>query len=115
MNLTEKKCVACEGSVPPLAGALLEKYLGEVNSPDAGVGVSWEVMEGKKIRKEFTFKDFKDALAFVNKVGAIAESEGHHPEIQLGWGKVVVELSTHAIGGLSENDFVLAAKVDHAN
>ncbi|MFH0806389.1 MAG: 4a-hydroxytetrahydrobiopterin dehydratase [Candidatus Brennerbacteria bacterium] len=104
MNLTAKKCVACEGGIPPLTGAALEPYLKEMKG--------WAVAEGKKIRKEFHFPDFKSALAFVNKVGDIAEAEGHHPDIQLGWGKVVVELSTHAINGLSENDFILAAKID---
>ena len=107
MDLTAKKCVACEGGVPPLSGALLEPYLKEVTG--------WEVVDGKKIRKVFTFPDFKSALAFVNKVGDIAESEGHHPDIQFGWGKVVIELTTHAIGGLSENDFILAAKIDATN
>lgn len=64
------------------------------------------------ISREFTFKDFKDALVFTDKVGALAESEGHHPDIALSWGKVGISLSTHAIGGLSENDFILAAKID---
>lgn len=104
MDLTAKKCVACEGGVLPLSGVALEPYLQEV--------AGWNVVESKKIRKEFTFPDFKSALAFVNKVGEIAESEGHHPDIQLGWGRVVVEIWTHAIGGLSENDFILAAKID---
>lgn len=72
----------------------------------------WKVEEEKKLRREFKFKDFKEALAFVNKIGAIAEEEGHHPDIELGWGKVEVELSTHAIGGLSVNDFIMAAKID---
>lgn len=105
MDLTAKKCTACEGGIPLLSGVALEPYLKEV-------GVKWEVVGGKKIRKEFAFSDFKSALAFVNKVGDIAESEGHHPDIQLGWGRVVVELWTHAIGGLSENDFIVAAKID---
>ncbi len=105
MDLTIKKCVACEGGIPPLSGATLEPYLKEVHG--------WTLDEGeKKIKKEFTFPDFKSALAFVDMVGAIAESEGHHPDIQLGWGKVVVELTTHALGGLSENDFIVAAKID---
>jgi 4a-hydroxytetrahydrobiopterin dehydratase len=104
MNLISKKCVACEGGVPPLAGGALDTYLKEVTG--------WTVVDGKKIRKEFTFPDFKTALSFVNTVGDIAESEGHHPDIQLSWGRVVVELWTHAIGGLSENDFILAAKID---
>lgn len=120
MDLIGKKCVACEGGVFPLSGAALEPYLEAVNGPDASpaptgaseVGVKWEVVENKKIRKEFTFPDFKSALAFVNKVGDIAESEGHHPDIQLGWGRVGIELWTHAINGLSENDFIVAAKID---
>lgn len=73
----------------------------------------WELVDGaKQIEKSFTFKDFKDALAFANRVGAIAEAEQHHPEIEIAWGKVEIELSTHAIGGLSENDFIVAAKID---
>ena len=66
----------------------------------------------KKVARQFTFKNFSEALAFTNKVGAIAEEEGHHPDITLSWGKVGIELTTHAIGGLSENDFILAAKID---
>lgn len=73
----------------------------------------WHVEDdGKKIERKFKFKDFKEALAFVNQIGEIAESEGHHPDLELGWGKVKVELSTHAVGGLSVNDFILAAKID---
>ncbi|HVS79824.1 MAG TPA: 4a-hydroxytetrahydrobiopterin dehydratase [Candidatus Paceibacterota bacterium] len=73
----------------------------------------WKLVDNKEIRKEFAFKDFPEALAFVNKVGAIAETEGHHPNIFLhDWNKVDLTLSTHAIGGLSENDFILAAKID---
>lgn len=68
--------------------------------------------DARWISKEFKFKDFKEALTFTDKLGAIAESEGHHPDIQLSWGKVVVELTTHAIKGLSENDFIIAAKTD---
>ncbi len=72
----------------------------------------WEVEDAKKIKRKFKFKDFKEALTFVNKIGAIAQVEGHHPDIELGWGRVKVELSTHAIGGLSVNDFILAAKIN---
>lgn len=79
-------------------------YLGEVKD--------WKVKEGKKIERKFKFKNFKEALGFVDKIGEIAEHEGHHPDIKLGWGRVDVELSTHAIGGLSVNDFILAAKID---
>lgn len=77
--------------------------------------IDWKVEEedGKlKIEKEFTFLDFKSSLDFVNKIGEVAESEGHHPDIELSWGKVEVELSTHAIGGLSVNDFIMAAKIN---
>jgi 4a-hydroxytetrahydrobiopterin dehydratase len=105
MELAEKKCVACEGNQAPFnkeeAGVLLKQLNAWTLSGDA----RW-------ISKELKFKDFKEALAFVDKVGAIAEQEGHHPDIQLSWGKVVIELTTHAIKGLSENDFILAAKID---
>jgi len=105
MDLTQKKCVACEGSMPPLnkieAEVLLQQVPGWTLSTDA-----------KKLAHEYRFKDFKEALAFVDRVGAIAEEEGHHPDIALSWGKVGIELTTHAIGGLSENDFILAAKID---
>ncbi len=105
MNLLNKKCVPCEGGTPPLTAEEIEKYLPEVSD--------WEVLEDKKINREFKFKDFKEAMAFVNKVADLAESEGHHPDICLhSWNKVRLELSTHAIGGLSENDFILAAKIN---
>lgn len=105
MDLVQKKCVACEGGMPPLtreeAQILLKQLKGWTLSGD-----------DRWISKEYKFKDFAQALAFTDKVGAIAESEGHHPDIQLSYGKVVIELSTHAIKGLSENDFILAAKTD---
>lgn len=105
MELSAKKCVSCEGGMPPAtrdeAAILLKQINGWTLSGDS----RW-------ISKEFKFKDFAEALVFTDKVGAIAESEGHHPDIQLSWGKVTVELTTHAIKGLSENDFILAAKID---
>lgn len=104
MDLTHQKCVPCEGGTKPMTMDEAKPYLEEVKD--------WEVADAKKIRRKFKFKDFKEALAFVNRVGAIAEEEGHHPDIELEWGKVKVELSTHAIGGLSVNDFILAAKID---
>lgn len=73
---------------------------------------TWEALGGIKIRKEFKFKNFKEALDFVNRVGEVAEQKNHHPDISLAWGKVVIELSTHAIHGLSENDFILASKIE---
>lgn len=104
-ELAEKKCVACEGGVAPLnrtEGEILLKQLKE-----------WRLSgDARWISKQFKFKDFKEALEFTNKVGEIAESEGHHPDIQLSWGTVVIELTTHAIKGLSQNDFIIAAKVD---
>lgn len=104
-NLTQKVCVACEGGVPPLQGQELQDYLEEVKD--------WELVEGQKIKKKFEFKNFMEALAFVNKVGEIAEKEGHHPDIHLvSYKNVVIELWTHSIGGLSENDFIVAAKID---
>jgi 4a-hydroxytetrahydrobiopterin dehydratase len=105
MELAQKKCVACEGGAVPLnkteAGVLLKQLNAWTLSGDA----RW-------ISKEFKFKNFAEALAFTNKVGAIAEEEGHHPDLQLAWGKLVIELTTHAIKGLSENDFIVAAKID---
>lgn len=105
MDLAQKKCVPCEGGAVPLtadeAEMLLKQVKGWTLPPDA-----------KKISKAFTLKNFVEAMAFANKITPIAEAEGHHPDLHIGWGKVVVELSTHAIGGLSENDFILAAKIN---
>ena len=103
--LTEQHCVPCEGGVPSLQRPEALKLAAEVNG--------WTLAaDAKSISREFTFKDFMPALAFVNKVGALAESEGHHPDIHWWWNKVKLELSTHAIGGLSNNDFILAAKIN---
>ncbi len=106
MNLTEQKCMACEGGVTAFskdeAGILLKQIHG------------WSLLEdGKSISKKYSFKNFKEALVFVNKVGEIAENEGHHPDIHLtDYKYVTINLSTHAISGLSQNDFILAAKID---
>src|SRR3989344_4263361 len=105
MTLSQKHCVPCEGGVMPLFRTKAEEYLKDISD--------WSLSEdAKKISKTFTFKNFKEALGFANKVGDIAEAEGHHPDMLVGWGKVHIELTTHAIGGLSENDFILAAKID---
>ena len=104
-NLAAMKCVACEGGIPPLSHERVSKYLAQLKS-------GWAAERNVKIRKEFTFPDFKSALAFANRIGEIAEQEGHHPDLMVGWGKLAVELTTHAIKGLSENDFILAAKID---
>jgi 4a-hydroxytetrahydrobiopterin dehydratase len=105
-SLTQQKCVPCEGGTKPLTRNEFQQYL------DAVPG--WTVVnEERAIKKELRFKDFAQTLAFVNKTGALAEAEGHHPDLNLhSWNKLTITLSTHAIGGLSINDFILAAKID---
>lgn len=113
MSLNLKKCLPCEGGVAPLTTKEIQEYLIEVNSKDKK---GWEVIENNiKIRKEFVLANFKQAMIFVNKVAVLAEDEGHHPDIHIFYGKVICELWTHAIGGLSENDFIVAAKIDTLN
>lgn len=104
-ELSQKKCVPCRGGVPPLKGA-------ELQAIDEKLGGGWKVVHEHHLEKEFTFKNFREALAFTNQVGALAESEGHHPDIYLAWGKVGVKTWTHKIDGLTESDFILAAKID---
>ncbi|HEY1381473.1 MAG TPA: 4a-hydroxytetrahydrobiopterin dehydratase [Gemmataceae bacterium] len=105
-GLTEKKCRPCEGGVPPLSPSEVAELARQV--PQWRVGP-----DGKSVRREWRVKDFPTALDFFNRIGAIAEAEDHHPDLHLtGYRNVAVELSTHAIGGLSENDFILAAKID---
>lgn len=105
-NLLHKQCVPCEGGVSPFTGAALQSFFGQVN-------VDWKVVEdGKKIRREFKFPSFMASVAFINRVAEVAESERHHPDIHCYYRKVELVIWTHAIGGLSENDFILAAKVD---
>ena len=107
MDLSKKHCVPCEGGTPPFTEAQEDEYLKKVDK--------WSLIRDTehKIRKQFTFKDFKEALEFVNKVGEIAEEEQHHPDIKIVYNKVKIEIFTHAVGGLSENDFILASKIDH--
>ena len=103
-KLNQKKCTPCEGGVPTLNIDEINVLLTKVNK--------WQATE-KEIFKTFKFKDFKESLDFINQVGAIAEDEGHHPDINLfSYKNVKITLSTHAIGGLSENDFIVAAKID---
>ncbi|MGC9603025.1 MAG: 4a-hydroxytetrahydrobiopterin dehydratase [Minisyncoccia bacterium] len=105
MDLKTKKCVACEGAETPLTRPEAEILLKQTPG--------WAISEdGKKISRDFEFKDFKESMAFINKVAAIAESEGHHPDIHVFYSKVRLELWTHAINGLFENDFIVAAKVN---
>jgi 4a-hydroxytetrahydrobiopterin dehydratase len=103
-NLAELKCVPCRGGVPPLGGKQLADLLGQVGG--------WNAIREHHIQKTFEFRDFAAALAFVDKVGALAEEQGHHPDIYLAWGKVEVKLWTHKIDGLTESDFIMAAKID---
>ena len=103
-ELADKQCVPCKGGVPPLRGRELEKF--HVVVP------KWTVTNEHHLHREFPFPDFKQALEFVNQVGAIAEGQGHHPDILLKWGKVEVTLWTHKIDGLTESDFIMAAKID---
>ena len=106
MSLTKKHCVPCEGGTKPLGSGDIEKYHSLLQN-------DWQVVDGLKINQTFSFKNFKEALAFVNTVGAIAEAEGHHPDIELhDFKKVTIRLWTHAINGLSENDFIMAAKIE---
>lgn len=103
-ELKNKKCVPCEGGTPPL-----DK--GQVESLKKQVSEKWET-DFHKIWTEFKFKNFKEGMTFVSKVADLAEAEGHHPDIFLSYSRVKIELWTHAVGGLSENDFILAAKID---
>ncbi len=103
--LSKQKCVPCEGSDKPLTRQEFEVYLPQVQE--------WQVKNDKLMSREFSFKDFAECLDFINKVGAIAQSEGHHPDINLhDFKKVDITLSTHKIGGLSVNDFILAVKIN---
>jgi len=103
-DLASKNCVPCRGGVPPLAGKELDSLSKQV--PE------WKVMNSHHITRAFKFADFRQALAFVNKVGNLAEEQGHHPDIFLAWGKAEITTWTHAINGLTESDFILAAKID---
>lgn len=104
MDLKQKHCIPCEGGVLPLEASEVSDYIAKTPG--------WTAIKNKKIRREFKFKNFLEAMGFVNRIADIAESEGHHPDIYISYNKMVLELATHAIGGLSENDFILAAKIN---
>ena len=104
-DLTAKKCVPCEGGVARLRGSDLGLYQDRISS-------RWRIVDEHHLRAVFLFDDFAGALGFTNEVGHLAENEGHHPDLHLSWGRVEVTVWTHAIDGLSENDFILAAKID---
>jgi 4a-hydroxytetrahydrobiopterin dehydratase len=103
-GLADKTCVPCRGDVPPLRSEELEELHRQVPG--------WELVEEHHLKRKFRFDNFRDALIFVNEVGGIAERQGHHPDIEFGWGRAEIMIFTHKIDGLSESDFIFAAKVD---
>ncbi len=105
-ELSSRHCVALPQGAPALAAAKAEALLADLDG--------WAIVEGNRLVRRWSFPDFASALAFVNRIGAVAEAENHHPDITLGWGRVSVETWTHTVGGLSENDFILAARIDDA-
>ncbi len=106
-KLAQKKCIPCSGGIPPLTEKEALHFLSQLPK-------GWQVIDNHHLEKEFSFADFKQALQFTNRVGDIAEMEGHHPDIYLAWGKVKITLWTHKINGLTESDFILAAKIEEA-
>ena len=104
-ELAAKECIPCKGGVPPLKGDTLKQF-------QQKLGSGWRLVNEHHLEKEFTFKNFRDALAFTNRVGDLAEGQQHHPDIYLAWGKVKITIWTHKIDGLTESDFVLAAKIE---
>ena len=107
-DISKKKCVPCEGKTVPFDISEIHKYQKKVDG--------WDIVKDNKnvhtLQKKFTFKDFMQSQSFVNAIGKISEEEGHHPDISFGWGYVIINITTHAIECLSENDFILAAKID---
>jgi len=104
-SLNNAFCEPCSLGTPPLEGDMLDLLYSEIDA-------AWQLENNVVLSRRYKFKDFKEALDFVNKVGAIAEAQGHHPDIELGWGRVVIRLTTHKIHGLSRNDFIMAARLD---
>ena len=104
-DLADQKCIPCSIGTPPLEGEELDSYYQQISD-------EWQLVEKHHLERNFTFKNFRQALDFTNEIGELAEKEGHHPDIALSWGKVVLTLYTHKIDGLSDADFVFAAKVD---
>jgi 4a-hydroxytetrahydrobiopterin dehydratase len=104
-ELRAQRCEACNQDTPRLAPDEIETLRGQVDA-------DWEVAGGSALHRRFRFRDFASAMAFANQVAELAEQEGHHPDLRVGWGYLEAEITTHAIGGLSRNDFILAAKID---
>ena len=105
MKLSEKKCVPCEGGMPAFGKSQITKYKSQIHK-------AWVVVDNKKLHRQFKFKNFVQSMGFANQVALIAQAEDHHPDMHVSYSKVLVELWTHAVNGLSENDFILAAKID---
>jgi 4a-hydroxytetrahydrobiopterin dehydratase len=105
MNLSSKKCIPCEGGIPKLSRDRIAEYQKHIQP-------GWSVTANKKLSREYSFADYKHTMDFVNRVANLSEEEGHHPVLHVFYGKVIIELWTHAIGGLSENDFILASKIE---
>jgi 4a-hydroxytetrahydrobiopterin dehydratase len=103
-SLADKTCIPCRGDMPALKGDALHSFSHQLPN--------WEVVDEHHITRTFQFPDFRQALDFVNRVGEVAEEQGHHPDILLGWGKATITLWTHAVNGLTESDFIMAAKID---
>jgi len=103
-DLAARECVPCRGGVPPMKGKEIRNMLGQLSG--------WEVIDDHHLRKEFKFTDFRETLDYVNRIVELAETQGHHPDICFGWGKAEITIWTHKIDGLTESDFILAAKID---
>jgi 4a-hydroxytetrahydrobiopterin dehydratase len=104
-DLASRECVPCRGGIPPMRGREIKEFLDELEP-------EWEVVAEHHLRKRYEFKNFLEAQAFVTRVGSLAEEQGHHPDICFGWGYAEIKIWTHKIDGLSESDFILAAKID---
>ena len=104
-ELANRVCVPCKGGIPPLKGKELKALQNQL-------GNGWNVVNEHHLKKKWKFDDFESALNFTNKIGSLAEDQGHHPDIYLAWGKVEIKIWTHKISGLTESDFILAAKID---
>jgi 4a-hydroxytetrahydrobiopterin dehydratase len=105
LDLARRKCRACTPDTPTLDRPAAEKLLGQVED-------GWDLEDGDRIRRKFRFRNFRDAFGFATRVALLAEDEGHHPDLEIGWGRVGVSLTTHAARGLTDNDFIMAAKID---
>ena len=105
-GLADRRCIPCKGGVPPLTAEQIAPWLAQLTG--------WQVVDNRYLEKEYAFKNFAQALALVNRIGAIAEEQNHHPDMFLAWGKVEVSIWTHKINGLTESDFIFAAKCDAA-